>query len=150
MNKWDKRVALGAKRMDQIRPGWVDKINLDTLNQRFADHCVMGQTGGYWSVPSEDRPNSEGFGLDYKDDFTGNWVLLTDAWKRLIIARRNGAAVASEADSGAVEVSQEGLNKALDVIRSIHENTHTYVPELTPQGALMTLLMDLGIRIKVV
>lgn len=150
MNKWDKRVALGAKRMDQIRPGWVDKVDLDTLNQRVATHCVMGQTGGYWSVPMEDRPNSEGFGLDYRDDTTSNWVLLTEAWKRLIIARRNSTAVASEADSGAVEVSQEGLDKALDVIRSIHENTDTYVPELTPQGALMTLLMDLGIRIKVV
>lgn len=150
MNKWDKRVALGAKRMDQIRPGWVDKVDLDTLNQRFADRCVMGQTGGYWSVPSEDRPNEEGFGLDYKDDFITNWVLLTDAWKRLIIARRNSTAVASEADSGAVEVSQEGLDKALAHITSVAENADTFVPELTPQGALMHILMDLGIRIKVV
>jgi hypothetical protein len=43
------RVAQGVALLDQVRPGWVDRIDLETLNIRNPYKCVLGQVfGNYW------------------------------------------------------------------------------------------------------
>ena len=152
---YEENVAKGAEWLDENFPGWVDKIDLDILNQRYMDKCVLGQIAGagYWDLTKALRERC-GFDLDSTSLGTPGraeeWAALTDAWRDLIVDRRIGTAVNSWSFSEPVEVSQEGLDKALAHITSVAENADTFVPELTPQGALMHILMDLGIKIKVV
>ena len=40
------RVAKGAKLLDEVRPGWAGRINLDTLQMSSVCNCVLGQQDG--------------------------------------------------------------------------------------------------------
>lgn len=152
---FEDKIARGARWLDIKHPGWEDRIDLDTLNMNYATKCVLGQIVGsnraYYDHSNQFRID---YGFELEFSFDSEYDTLRDEWIAFIEKRRGVSdavdSINAWADSEPVEVSQEGLNKALDVIRSIHDNTDAYVPELTPQGALMTLLMDLGIRIKVV
>lgn len=43
MSSIQERVAKGAAWLDEVRPGWRDAINLDTLDICDGHHCVCGQ-----------------------------------------------------------------------------------------------------------
>lgn len=38
-----RAVVRGALRLDSVRPGWEDEINLDLLDMRHAERCILGQ-----------------------------------------------------------------------------------------------------------
>lgn len=41
-------VAKGAALLDEVMPGWADRIDLDTLAFPSCDHCVLGQLYGHY------------------------------------------------------------------------------------------------------
>lgn len=45
MNKTvEARVSNGAKFLDEVAPGWEDRIDLATLDLKLGTHCICGQT----------------------------------------------------------------------------------------------------------
>jgi len=99
----DERVAAGAKWLDEHRPGWWQRIDLDTLNLGDPCQCVLGQLYGHFVyAPDEIWTNNLSFaggfnaevGLrgDYDETVT-EFAALTAAWRTLIQARRDETAV---------------------------------------------------------
>jgi hypothetical protein len=90
-----ERVARGAALLDARVPGWVDKVNEDTLNIRSMGDCVLGQVfGAYWIGVKAlglkegffDTPAGEGgFNLLYT---ITEYPLLTEEWRRVIRDRK--------------------------------------------------------------
>ena len=102
MTTIEERVEAGAKWLDANRPGWVDRINLKTLNLGDPCKCVLGQEYGHFNsrpfTAAMDAPAGLGFeraDLPYVDrsfeaaqrEYTG----LTQAWRDYITARRAAA-----------------------------------------------------------
>ena len=94
-----ERAARGAALLDEHKPGWWERIDLDTLALESPCRCILGQL---WSAEHPDDPyeialdeldlhdKDEDFGFD-KYSGPGSWseyALLTDAWHALIEARR--------------------------------------------------------------
>lgn len=52
-------VERGAALLDKIRPGWIDTINLDTLNIASGSDCVLGQVFAEEAA----RVGTDGFGV---------------------------------------------------------------------------------------
>lgn len=50
MRELPKNVVEGAKLLDEVMPGWAEKINLDTLNMDLRARCILGQLFGNYSV----------------------------------------------------------------------------------------------------
>jgi hypothetical protein len=46
MNTIQERVNAGAEFMDEVFPGWANRINVDKLDIIDGDHCVLGQIYG--------------------------------------------------------------------------------------------------------
>lgn len=46
----EERVASGAYMLDVHAPGWRDKIDLDRLNVRSCDDCILGQVFGEYTT----------------------------------------------------------------------------------------------------
>jgi hypothetical protein len=93
----DERVAAGAAWLDEHRPGWVDRIDLNTLDLGDGCYCILGQTDGYfWDVPEVTSLYNYAdvfaeLGLFAAGGIEGDaeYSALTEAWRRLITARRN-------------------------------------------------------------
>jgi hypothetical protein len=109
MTTIEERVEAGAAWLDANRRGWVDRIDLETLDLGDECRCVLGQEFGSW----DDRPDSLnwdrtillGFqradGRFFEDDWDAmaaqearEYAELTAAWRDYITARR--AAVPAE------------------------------------------------------
>lgn len=58
------RVAKGAALLDEMEPGWYQKIDLDTLSLGSCSTCVIGQLYGYYCERS-----LIALGLDYESDY---------------------------------------------------------------------------------
>lgn len=110
-----ERVAAGVAWLDQNRPGWVQRINLDTLDLGDPCQCVLGQeftveARGDLATPYEigrqallRSTNDEaatlvsaGLGFHAMADIIGpatetdpEYVRLTTAWRDLIAQRRS-------------------------------------------------------------
>jgi hypothetical protein len=97
----DALVEEGTKRIDDsgAYPGWVDKIDLDVLDMNEFYDCIAGQLsncgygfgiliGSFMSNIGLDCNTESAFWLKYE---TGNYMcydVLTEAWKKYIISRR--------------------------------------------------------------
>lgn len=46
-------VALGAKRLDEIRPGWRNEIDTEELELASCSRCVLGQLFGGFGIGKE-------------------------------------------------------------------------------------------------
>jgi hypothetical protein len=85
---YDAIVDKGATLLDERYPDtWYDKIDLDTLDLSTTDHCVLGQlyNGSYYvgrRTLGLTRGGAAELGFDGLEE-------LTDAWRRLIIERKN-------------------------------------------------------------
>ena len=85
-----RQIARGVELLNRERPGWLQKIDLDTLNMENPLCCVLGQVdGGYWKSSLQDF---DGFNLSW-DEATGvqaiaKWDKLTEEWKEKIIELR--------------------------------------------------------------
>lgn len=113
-----ERVRAGAAWLDANHPGWVERIDLASLDLSDCQQCILGQTfGDYFDAPIfEDdsdkfraRREAElasflGFRsslpwgwryvmpADSSHDAGKEYAELTDAWRALIAARRDGGA----------------------------------------------------------
>ncbi len=75
----------GVRLLDQVRPGWYDEINTETLDIASAYRCVLGQLYGDFvagvealNIPSGGE--TYGFNAPYFIDFTP----INDKWKGII------------------------------------------------------------------
>lgn len=90
--------ARGAEFLDQRRPGWADEIDLDTLDLRSLDDCVLGQLYGDWGAANRAIPEIEwnsgsqayyGFELDGAPFSRDRYKALTDEWRDQVLMRRH-------------------------------------------------------------
>ena len=100
MTTIEERVEAGAAWLEANRPGWVDRINLKTLNLGDPCKCVLGQEFGTYGVapiacsPESTVPLGMLASAELDDALAGQWqcdveyVELTAAWRDYITARR--------------------------------------------------------------
>ncbi len=50
MNNCGVRADKGAKLLDELAPGWADKVDLETLLITSTDRCIIGQLFGDWGT----------------------------------------------------------------------------------------------------
>lgn len=86
------RVSAGAKWLDEHHPGWVDKIDLESLDLNDCAECVLGQLFGDFHEAVErfdmvDLGYSRGFSCLVLSSNT-RYHALTAEWRRLILERR--------------------------------------------------------------
>lgn len=103
MGEFLERVAAGAAWLDANESGWVDRIDLETLNLDNCERCIGGQlvrqdadrtlTYGdwlvYWLGPVDDRTEwavAHGFDVLGGDEY--GYRDLTGVWRDLIAERR--------------------------------------------------------------
>lgn len=98
----DVRVERGAEWLDENEKGWMEKIDLDSLNLAKPIMCVCGQIegkghegGGFFRYVFEkelhgNEAHELGFILWRRDEPANapDYAKLTTAWKRLIRKRR--------------------------------------------------------------
>ena len=101
MTTIEERVEAGAEWLDANRPGWVDRINLETLDLGSTCNCVLGQEFKGFNTAVKRH-----MGDDY--ELAGAWAFtlqsdrgflvddqhfsdLTQAWRDYITARRAAA-----------------------------------------------------------
>jgi hypothetical protein len=89
----DERVAAGAAWLDANRPGWWQRINLDTLDLGDPCECVLGQEdGNYWDTAPDLGDDAAVLGFNTRPwcrDPGQELAGLEGAWRTLIQARRN-------------------------------------------------------------
>lgn len=88
-----ERVAAGARWLDEYEPGWVDRIDLESLDLGSCDRCIAGQLLGdfvnvdeQWPISTFRETDALGFSLPLQRDL--EYDDLTAAWRTLITARR--------------------------------------------------------------
>ena len=90
------RVLRGAEWMDEMCPGWENKVDLGRLKIHSNCHCVVGQCIGHWGLARRHNivphGKDQALGLrgigDEPIDSLADSISLTKAWKELILARR--------------------------------------------------------------
>lgn len=91
----DPRVLRGAHFLDVRRPGWDERIDLDTFDLGNACDCVVGQTEGDYQdgaktlglEPYGDEAREFGFVVGPKRPLD-DWDVLGTSWRSLIESRR--------------------------------------------------------------
>ena len=90
-----ERVAAGAAWLDEHEPpGWVDRVDPDTLNLGDCWRCVLGQLRGEYFDALDDLGLDEvwgddhGFSLNEDLPYPERYAELTAAWRDLISTRR--------------------------------------------------------------
>lgn len=101
------RAAKGAELLDEVRPGWEDRVNPDSLNMYNTSWCVLGQLEGDYDfavhtllklsyqaswvhgfhIPLSEVPPSPPGGAT-TESMTEVYRPLTEAWRALIAERR--------------------------------------------------------------
>lgn len=105
MTTIQERVLAGSAWLDEHRPGWVDRIDLETLDLGNGCHCVLGQeyhgfSSGLVEVDSSATWPRTAAGLGfyaraelYDHAPEREYDILTDAWRAFITARREQSEV---------------------------------------------------------
>lgn len=88
--------ARGATKLDEMKPGWTNRVDERTLDMTSPERCVLGQVFGSYSYGLEQLGlrNRIAYGFDLNDldfIFPFAWTRLRQAWKREIRARREAA-----------------------------------------------------------
>lgn len=82
-----ERVANGAALLDEKKPGWRDKINLEELDISDPSRCVVGQLyqgrGGYLHGLSDLQTYSS-YETGFAIENAGEYPLLTAEWKLVL------------------------------------------------------------------
>lgn len=83
----------GAAALDEVAPGWTEKIDLDALRMESCRNCVLGQVfGDFWNAyttggvfGSEDAcTHSFEYGFD---DENAEYDELGEAWRAVLASR---------------------------------------------------------------
>jgi hypothetical protein len=109
----ESRVAAGAAWLDERVPGWTDRVALSYLNINSPFSCVLGQVyetegraagvNGFYYVQRElmRNDNEMAIALGFNaskgeyEDRAAEMPVLTEAWCRLILAKRAELALAA-------------------------------------------------------
>ena len=92
-----EQVKAGANWLDQVHPGWDEKVNLETLDINSCKDCVIGQLLGNYCGNSKlhvtviESGSQLGFctpSIEADDEDGEAMTALTLTWKELIEARR--------------------------------------------------------------
>lgn len=97
----EQRVNNGVEWLDSNIPGWLDKINLETLNIASDDHCILAQ-----AYESTYNAAVDDFDLDIQQRLnfgftTGTYTAneMTQAWKEKVRELRASRTDSPETDS---------------------------------------------------
>lgn len=87
-NRVEERVARGAARLDEVRPGWHRNVNVQTLDISSGRNCALGQVFGSYGVGTV----AAGVTIDsaqhgFLSSVDATYGELTAEWKRLIETR---------------------------------------------------------------
>lgn len=96
----EQRVARGAELLNGLVPGWTERIDVNTLDIKLGDRCVLGQVfsertedyGAYYR--GLDTLLVGDFGADYGFHVLeacnySEWEALTNEWKRVLAELKN-------------------------------------------------------------
>ncbi len=93
---YEKQVEMGAKWLDNAKPGWFNDINIGTLNLGDYRSCTLGQTFG--SMVSKNLCADIGFSIPRgfilsckymtKEEGEEHYKILSGTWIREILRRR--------------------------------------------------------------
>lgn len=97
-----ERVARGVALLDKKVPGWVDRINLATLDVGLSDRCILGQVFGGYSLGLSKLQLTLGAHLgfvassptgamsvyDFLLTIAYEFAALTEEWRRVITILR--------------------------------------------------------------
>jgi hypothetical protein len=91
-NELRERVSRGAMLLDRERPDWAYEINLETLDLRDYEFCIVGQLWGRYSQGLyELRVDDEGelvYGFSHDaPPHHDEWAMLNEAWIDEIVQR---------------------------------------------------------------
>lgn len=90
--KLSARVDKGIEYLNGHNPGWINKINLGSLDLGRNCHCVLGQIYGHYSNArwaGFGEYEHEGYGMKlWANSSPENYALLTSIWKEKIQAIR--------------------------------------------------------------
>lgn len=92
------RVADGAALLDEHKPGWWQKVDLDHLDLHDCEACILGQLFGHYDaglpglILSHEAATACGFAESGYFVTECDYPSLTAEWRRVIIARRSGGA----------------------------------------------------------
>lgn len=98
----DRRVARGSALLTRRRPSWYNEVDLETLDLRSLECCVVAQLYGDYDTDAligkrEDLDAAAredvAYGFDLPEDACGrsNYAVLTEAWVREVERLRGGA-----------------------------------------------------------
>lgn len=99
MTDWEvcqEAAAKGAKRLDEKRPGWAQRIQVERLNMFSGSQCILGQEYGQYQrgwrdvhPTGGDEPFAVAYGFTLEDPWQHNptWNLLQAAWLKEIETR---------------------------------------------------------------
>ena len=90
----EDRVQRGAELLDQLNPGWAERITVPLLQMKSFQCCVLGQLydgyiDGRDSIGLDFARGAEEYGFSiHNADFTDpRWGRLTNAWRRQVQER---------------------------------------------------------------
>lgn len=81
------RVRKGAEFLEKKYPGWLDKIDLDTLDMYNPKKCVLGQLFGFYGREVASKLEKRGFDI-LDDEPVEHYSMLTKAWRDKILRMR--------------------------------------------------------------
>lgn len=99
-----ERVAAGAAWLDERKPGWWQRTDLDRLDVASERHCPVAQEyGTYYRAPVMTHDQARALGFDCSlvaaelgavaEDF--EFAELTETWRELILARHAEAVLSA-------------------------------------------------------
>ncbi len=92
-----ERVARGVAWLDETRPGWAERVDLDRLDLASPCRCVLGQEfGDYFEIVWSDGapPDTQAYGFNAASPASGRQAqsrefdALEAEWRRVIAERR--------------------------------------------------------------
>ena len=99
MGRYRQEVERGAGLLDEERPGWRERVDLDSLDLGSCSRCVLGQLLGDYAerveigLDDEDLAARHGFVLSISAD--GGYAPLTEEWREYIAETRSAVGVMS-------------------------------------------------------
>lgn len=93
----EKKVEKGAEFLDDIRPGWEDEIDIESLDMGYCRICILGQLYGTFgkgvinAMPGKDGKPEEAvhYGFDILNSYEENYSDLGFYWIQEIKQRQN-------------------------------------------------------------
>lgn len=88
MKSISERVAAGMRFLDARDPGWLDKVDANTLDVGSCDLCVLGQIYGHYNLGLYELKVRSEVTLGFASDDEDEYAELTKSWKRAICSLR--------------------------------------------------------------